>query len=89
MIDTKGHAVTFGRTHQLAGFLDGLGRSISDGPVRRLLRPVAYTKAPALLSSTAIARPAPRVAPATSATFPWSEWSTTCSPMTVRPFFSA
>ncbi len=31
----------------------------ADGPVTRLLRPVAYTKAPARHSSTAIARPAP------------------------------
>lgn len=34
----------------------------------RLLRPVAETNAPARASSTAIARPAPRVAPATNAT---------------------
>lgn len=48
------------------------GRSISDRPAVRLLRPVAYTQAPARASSTAMARPAPRVAPATSATFPSS-----------------
>jgi hypothetical protein len=44
------------------------GRSISEGPDRRLLRPVAYTWKPFRASSTAIARPAPRVAPATRAT---------------------
>src|SRR5215472_11764287 len=48
------------------------GRPTSDGPATRLLRPVAYTTAPARASSTAIARPAPRVAPATSATRPAS-----------------
>src|SRR5579875_2325518 len=53
------------------------GRPISDGPADRLLRPVAYTIAPARASSTAIVRPAPRVAPATSATLPLSAefWS--------------
>ncbi len=45
------------------------GRSSSERPAR-LLRPVAYTVAPAAPSCTAICRPAPRVAPATSATFP-------------------
>src|SRR5215217_4019108 len=44
------------------------GRPISDLPAARLLRPVAYTCSPARASSTAMARPAPRVAPATSAT---------------------
>src|SRR5687767_13771505 len=45
------------------------GRLYSDGE-ERVLRPVAYTVAPARASSTAMARPAPRVAPATRATFP-------------------
>ena len=44
------------------------GLPISDGPCSRLLRPVAHTYSPARASSTAIPRPAPRVAPATSAT---------------------
>src|SRR5215471_11828546 len=44
------------------------GLSISDRPDTRLLRPVAYTNSPDRASSTAIARPAPRVAPATRAT---------------------
>src|SRR5215472_14814624 len=48
------------------------GRPTSEGPATRLVRPVAYTAAPARASSTAIARPAPRVAPATSATLPVS-----------------
>ena len=38
----------------------------------RLLRPVQYTVAPASPSMRAIPRPAPRVAPATTATFPAS-----------------
>jgi hypothetical protein len=38
----------------------------------RVLRPVRYTVAPAAPSSTAMPRPAPRVAPATRATFPFS-----------------
>ena len=46
------------------------GLSISDRPEARLLRPVAYTNRPARASSTAMARPAPRVAPATKATRP-------------------
>ena len=45
------------------------GRFISDRAAR-VLRPVTYTVAPAAPSSTAIPRPAARVAPATSATFP-------------------
>jgi hypothetical protein len=48
------------------------GRSISDR-CSRVLRPVAYTVAPAAPSCTAIWRPAPRVAPATRATFPRNE----------------
>lgn len=48
------------------------GRPSSEGPVTRLLRPVAYTNAPARASSTAMALPAPRVAPATRATRPSS-----------------
>src|ERR1044072_5254232 len=44
------------------------GLPISEGPDARLLRPVAQTYKPARASSTAIARPAPRVAPATNAT---------------------
>jgi hypothetical protein len=44
------------------------GRPISERPVTRLLRPVAYTYSPARANSTAMVRPAPRVAPATSAT---------------------
>jgi hypothetical protein len=34
------------------------------------VRPVQYTVAPASPSETAVPRPAPRVAPVTSATFP-------------------
>jgi hypothetical protein len=44
------------------------GLSISEPPDTWLLRPVAYTNKPAQASSTAMARPAPRVAPATRAT---------------------
>ena len=46
------------------------GRPSSDGPCSRPPRPVATTVAPARTSSTATARDAPRVAPATSATCP-------------------
>src|SRR3712207_4240365 len=45
------------------------GRLYSDG-CSRVVRPVQYTVAPAAPSSTAMPRPAPRVAPATSATRP-------------------
>src|SRR5262249_50080858 len=45
------------------------GRSISERP-SRVLRPVTYTVAPTVPNSSAMARPAPRVPPATSAT--WS-----------------
>ena len=38
----------------------------------RVLRPVQYTEAPASPSATAMPRPAPRVAPATSAILPSS-----------------
>jgi hypothetical protein len=38
----------------------------------RVLRPVQYTSAPASPSALAIPRPAPRVAPATTATLPSS-----------------
>ena len=41
---------------------------MSDRPLVLLERPVAYTWKPARPSSTAIARPHPRVAPATRAT---------------------
>ena len=37
-----------------------------------MVRPVQYTVAPASPSATAVPRPAPRVAPATSATLPSS-----------------
>src|SRR4051794_1243808 len=47
------------------------GRFISERPAL-LLRPVAYTVAPAAPSWIAICRPAPRVAPATRAIFPVS-----------------
>src|SRR3712207_5399529 len=47
------------------------GRSYSER-WSRVLRPVQYTVAPASPSATAIPRPAPRVAPATSATLPSS-----------------
>src|SRR5688572_7028619 len=39
------------------------------------LRPVQYTVAPASPSAVAMPRPAPRVAPATTATFPASDLS--------------
>src|SRR4051812_3018007 len=47
------------------------GRSTSERR-SRVLRPVAYTVAPATPNDTAMPRPAPRVAPATSATLPVS-----------------
>src|SRR6478672_7042284 len=47
------------------------GRAIGEG-LPRTLRPVAYSAAPAAPSSTAIPRPAPRVAPATTQTAPLS-----------------
>src|SRR5258708_24838289 len=47
------------------------GRWYDDG-CPRVLRPVQYTKAPASPSARAMPRPAPRVAPATSATRPAS-----------------
>src|SRR6188472_3267420 len=47
------------------------GRSYSDRWAR-VVRPVQYTVAPAAPSSMAMPRPAPRVAPATSATRPVS-----------------
>lgn len=58
------------------------GRSYSE---RRFLvvRPVQYTVAPASPSATAVPRPAPRVAPATRATFPVS------GPDTVRILWPA
>src|SRR5829696_10555807 len=45
------------------------GRSTSERR-SRVLRPVAYTVAPASPSATAMPRPPPRVAPLTSATLP-------------------
>src|SRR6185369_3888958 len=48
------------------------GRFISDR-CDRVVRPVQYTVAPAAPSCTAMPRPAPRVAPATNATFPLSD----------------
>src|SRR6476661_3571818 len=45
------------------------GRPYADG-LPLTLRPVQYTVAPASASARAMPRPAPRVAPATSATFP-------------------
>src|SRR4029077_3604358 len=50
-----------------------LGRLSSERCVR-VVRPVQYTVAPAAPSSIAMPRPAPRVAPATSATLPLSTW---------------
>src|SRR5215213_7219074 len=47
------------------------GRSYSERS-SRVDRPVTYTVAPAAPSSTAIPRPAPRVPPATRATFPFN-----------------
>src|SRR5215831_693843 len=47
------------------------GRLYGDG-LPRTLRPVQYTKAPASPSARAMPRPAPRVAPATSATCPFN-----------------
>ena len=47
------------------------GRSYSER-CARVLRPVQYTVAPASPSATAMPRPAPRVAPATSATLPFN-----------------
>ena len=41
-------------------------------PAARVLRPEQYTIAPAAPSAVAMPRPAPRVAPATTATFPCS-----------------
>lgn len=57
------------------------GRPVSLAPPC-VVRPVTYTVAPARPSSTAMARPAPRVAPAISATFPASGFA---SPIAVLP----
>ena len=69
VVDDVGDALA-DRGHQLAGLLDGLGAPDLRRAAERLLRPVACTTAPERASSTAIARPAPRVAPATRATRP-------------------
>jgi hypothetical protein len=58
------------RGDEVAGLLIVSGRPSTEGPEAWLLRPVAWTTAPARASSTAMARPAPRVAPATRATRP-------------------
>src|ERR687890_33665 len=64
------------------------GRSISER-CSRVVRPVQYTVAPASPSATAMPRPAPRVAPATSATRPSNVPATRgrlrCAPWTPRP----
>src|SRR3954471_12536619 len=49
------------------------GRASGDG-LPLTLRPVQYTVAPASASARAMPRPAPRVAPATSATRPLNGW---------------
>jgi hypothetical protein len=56
------------------------GRFISDRCVR-VVRPVAYTVAPRRPNSTAMARPAARDAPATSATLPFSSSMVTTVPV--------
>jgi len=65
---------------------------VSDRPYSdarsRVVRPVTYTVAPAAPSSTAIPRPAPRVAPATKATFPSKALSSIVTPLLTSSFIT-
>ena len=69
VIDPHRDAATAGLVDQRGRLLDRLGPVHLRAPALAE-RPVQYTVAPAAPSCTAMPRPAPRVAPATSATLP-------------------
>ena len=72
MVDLNRDAVTTQLVDECGGLFDGFGPVVVGlSPyLRSQLRPVQMTVAPASPSAAAIPRPAPRVAPATTATFP-------------------
>ena len=79
VVDLDRDPVPAGRVDQLGGLLDRLG-PVHLRALLPVVRPVQYTVAPAAPSWTAMPRPAPRLAPATSATLP----SSACLSMAVR-----
>jgi hypothetical protein len=71
MIDLQGNAAAAGLLHQL-GRLFNRFRTAKLGSLRARRSARAVHRSPATPSSTAMPRPAPRVAPATNATLPFS-----------------
>ena len=83
VVDLDRDAAAARGVDQLGGLLDRL-RPVHLRPLGVVVRPVQYTVAPAAPSWTAIPRPAPRVAPATSATRPCSGCSGAVMPAAPR-----
>ena len=91
VIGGNGNALPAARADLVRGVVDGARRIVRGFAPPRRVRPVAYTVAPASPSASAIPRPAPRLAPATTATFPSSGFirSSVLAVPTLAPILNA